>query len=188
MENIKIEKLTPKIKKKIYKWDDYKLSFPENYKKLKDHLCSFGVKAFLDYRNYKKSRKLYQRKNEEFEEYFYVLKKDEEYVGVLQFELAENWHNNGKTQMEISRIGISPAFQGKGYGYLFIKEVLNNPLKYMTAKPDEVYAEIFKTNVESKKLFEKLGFNIGEYAGDKSYYEAALFTNSKKIEKNREII
>ena len=65
-----------------------------------------------------------------------------------------------KPEMFIQYIVVHPKMQHKGYGEAVAKELILNAKKYLGTQPKNFFAYIDKTNVSSKKLFEKFGFGF----------------------------
>ncbi len=83
-----------------------------------------------------------------------------------------------KPEMFIQYIVVHPKMQHKGYGEAVAKELILNAKKYLGAEPKNFFAYIDKTNLSSKRLFEKFGF--GFRSMNEQFLKAE--TNEPKLE------
>lgn len=68
----------------------------------------------------------------------------------------------------LDRFMIDKKFQGRGYGKVTIKELIESIFKKFSCK--EIYLSIFEDNHKALKLYEELGFNFNgelDYGGEK---------------------
>ena len=64
-------------------------------------------------------------------------------------------------QNKFQYIVINPIYQHKGYGESALKELLQNPEKYIKIKPTEIFSYIEVSNIDSICLYKKFGFSFG---------------------------
>ena len=80
--------------------------------------------------------------------------------------------NTTEPELFLQYICIHPLYQNKGYGEAILSEILQNPKKYMAAKPANIFAYIKKTNLQSQKLFNKFNFQFRQLLSDQNYLRA----------------
>lgn len=80
---------------------------------------------------------------------------------------------------------VHPMFQNQGYGTEMAKELLLKPKKYIGLKPCEVFSYIEKTNIASKSLFKKFGFEFQDMTPD--YVKAKTETPKLSSESTEEL-
>jgi len=85
-----------------------------------------------------------------------------------------------KPEMFIQYIVVHPKMQHKGYGEAVAKELIFNAKKYIGGQPKNFFAYIDKTNLSSRKLFEKFGFGFKSMTAQ--FLKAE--TNEPRLENN----
>ena len=68
--------------------------------------------------------------------------------------------SSGAPELFIQYIITHPMHQHEGIGKEIAKEILLNPEKYIGVKPVDVFAYVDKSNIASKALFERFGFEF----------------------------
>jgi len=84
--------------------------------------------------------------------HFLIMEDDNNHIGSIRFDIAQ-------TNFALISYLIAPEFQGKGFGEIILKSGINDLL---SNKPQIKYlkGKIFKENIASVRIFEKLGFNL----------------------------
>ena len=97
---------------------------------------------------------------------YYLLEINGKPIGSIRFD---------ELQSKNSKINylIDPSFFGNGYGKYILKEGIKK-LKDRFPEIQSVYGVVFKQNIASMKIFEKLNFEICEISGSKIIYKKII--------------
>lgn len=84
--------------------------------------------------------------------YSYVAKtKNKEIIAWILFDEFDI--NTTEPELFLQYICIHPLYQNKGYGEAILSEILQNPKKYMAAKPSKVFAYVKKIILKAINYF-----------------------------------
>ena len=67
---------------------------------------------------------------------------------------------SGAPELFVQYVITHPLHQNEGYGTEIANEIFLNSEKYIGVKPVDIFAYVDKSNIQSKSLFEKFGFEF----------------------------
>ena len=156
MDKIKVEKLTPILKKRLCLWDRYKGKKVGGYENFRKYIFNEGVSSYLKtIEDAEIIDKMANFGKPSIERHKYVLKDEKEVKSYICFSVEKKGLK--KPRMYINAIASHPLHQGEGYALALLKTILKNPEKYMSVKPAFVYGLVKEDNFSCQALFQKLG-------------------------------
>ena len=152
-KKVNVLTMTPKLKKKICTWDEYKDKNVVGYNNILKYLHKEGVKKFFD--ELELNEIMDSLMGEEKEHKAFVLEEDGDIKSFVTTTLEYEDLSNPK--LYVQSVATHPKEQGKGYASKLIKTILKKSEKLLGIKPKSVYGLVKICNHSSQAFFQKIG-------------------------------